>query len=377
MWQDLNWVGGYVGSAFPSITYGLLWILGPYWFAKFYTPISLLILGLSAWFLFRQLGFQRWICWTGAAAAMMVSDFFSYACWGLGTHVLAVACSFLAIGIIVSPGLKRWWLIRLALAGFATGMAVTEGFDSGGILSLYIAAAVLFYRISGRDIETPAPVKSGGFGRIASGVLSVAVVAVFALWIAVHACTVLIETQLAAARRPGETGPTQILQWDQATQWSLPKSETLRLVIPGLYGYRMDTPGGGQYWGRVGRLISNPELMPRHSGAGPYLGIIVILAAFWAVVRAIFGRKTDGELSNEERRWILFWACAALISLFLAWGRYAPFYRLFYSLPYASAIRNPIKFLHPLSLAAVILCGYGLELLWRRYGERTAELAGG
>jgi hypothetical protein len=46
-------------------------------------------------------------------------------------------------------------------------------------------------------------------------------------------------------------------------------------------------------------------------------------------------------------------------SLLLAFGRYAPFYRVFYQLPYSSAMRNPAKFMHVLSWAMVILLAYG------------------
>src|SRR5690242_21142175 len=35
---------------------------------------------------------------------------------------------------------------------------------------------------------------------------------------------------------------TKAAQWHWATQWSLPKLESLSLVVPGLFGYRLDTP---------------------------------------------------------------------------------------------------------------------------------------
>jgi hypothetical protein len=51
----------------------------------------------------------------------------------------------------------------------------------------------------------------------------------------------------------------------------------------------------------------------------------------------------------------------------LAIGRYGPFYRIVYSLPYFSAIRNPMKFMHPGHVAIVILFACGLQGIARRY----------
>ena len=76
-----------------------------------------------------------------------------------------------------------------------------------------------------------------------------------------------------------------------------------------------------------------------------------------------------------EKKMVWFWSAAALISLLLAFGRHAPFYRLFYALPYASTIRNPIKFMHPFHVALLVLFGYGLESMARLYLEK-AKTAG-
>lgn len=362
MWNDLNWVGAPAGSAFPSVTYGLLWLLGPLWFAKIYAPVTLLLLGLSAWVFFRQLGFGPVTCLLGGLAAALNTDFFSYACWGLGTLALAIASTFLALAALVTPATSWRWL-KDALAGMAVGMAVMEGFDSGAILSLYVAAFVVF--------QTWRP---GGGGRaLGRAAVRVATVAAVAAFLAAQALTVLIGTQIIGIVGMEQDQPTREERWDAATQWSLPKIETLRTFVAGLFGYRMDTPDGGQYWGRVGEHPSQPELMRRHSGAGHYAGVPVLVLAWFALVQA--WRRRDGPLTAEEHRWVWFWTGAAVISMALAWGRHAPFYRIVYALPYFSTIRNPIKFLHPFSLAVVILFGYGLEAFLRLYADRAASAA--
>jgi hypothetical protein len=156
---------------------------------------------------------------------------------------------------------------------------------------------------------------------------------------------------------------TKEARWNEATQWSLPKLETLRVIIPGLFGYRMDTPDGGNYWGRVGETPGHPGT--RHSGSGVYGGVLVAVVAFWAMLQALRGERS--VFNAGERRMIWFWSGALVVSLLLAWGRHAPFYQLVYALPYFSTIRNPVKFMHPFSLALLVLFGFGVNALARQY----------
>lgn len=356
IWLDLNWVGARGGGALPTPTYLFRWLVGPVGFAKFYAAYALLLLGLSAWLFLRQLGLRGPVCALGGLAAALNTGFFSYACWGLGTTVLCIASTFLALAALVTPATQRSWLKAL-VAGAATGMAVMEGFDVGAILSLFIAAFTVFLALDGAWSDPR---------RWGLGVVRVAVVGLMAAFIASYALTVLIGTQVKGVVGMEQDAATKARRWDDATQWSLPRIETLRVIIPGLFGYRMDTPAGGNYWGRVGE---RPGVLARHSGAGVYAGVLVVAAAFWALFQALRGRES--VFRPDERRLVLFWAAATVLALLFAWGRHAPFYHLIYALPYFSTIRNPIKFMHPFSLGLVILCAYGLEGLARAYLERT------
>ena len=169
--------------------------------------------------------------------------------------------------------------------------------------------------------------------------------------------------------------------------------ETLGLVVPGLFGYRMDTPKdmmelfqdsyrGGNYWGTVGRDplldpyfeggrkgMTPPGLM-RFTGGGNYVGILVALVAIWTVAQSL--RRRDGVFAESQRRFIWFWAVVLVVSLLLAWGRFAPFYALLYKLPYFSTIRNPTKFFHLFAWAIAILFAYGVHGLNRRYLDNSA-----
>ncbi len=361
-WQPLNWIGYPLISATPNPTNLFFLVLGPVGFSKFSVPLALLVLGASGFVLFRQLGLKPLACTLGALALMLNTDPFSHACWGLPSVTLCMAFFTLALAAAAQAATRFGW-IRMGVAGTAVGISIMEGYDVGAILSLYVAAFVLF------QSWNRAPAGEKGLPK---GFAFVTVVALVAALTAAHALSALIGTQIKGVVGTQQDAHTKEQRWDQATMWSLPKIETLRIVVPGLFGYRMDTPDGGSYWGSVGQTPGVPQ--SRHSGSGVYAGVFVVLVAFWGVAQA--ARRKGSPYSPQSRRLIAFWAGAALISLLLAFGRHAPFYQVVYQLPYFSTIRNPIKFIHPFTVSLVILFAYGLDDLWRRYATRQGAPGG-
>ena len=358
-WGDLIWIGYNAGSASPMPTNVIRMVLGAIDYSKFYSPLSLLILGLCAFYFFRVLTKNMAISVLGALAAMLNMNFFSNVCWGLGTRATSLGMIFLALGLVLqSEKALRW--PRLILAGLFVGMAVLEGADNGAIFSLFVAAFVVVRAVLTRESAVAGALR--GFGRLA-------IVTFFAGLMAAQAFAYLIPTQLVGATGGGPDSPQKALEkWNFATQWSLPKIEILRTLIPGIFGYRVDSPDGARYWGAVGR---DPGWEPksgrlaRHSGAGEYAGVLVVTIALWAVARSLAKRKPGDD--EVERRTIWFWAVCAVISVLFAFGRHAPFYRIIYSMPYFSSIRNPIKFMHAFHLCAMVLFGYGLLDLYRTF----------
>lgn len=364
-WMDLYWLGSSGGAASMSITYGMLWLLGPIGFAKFYAPMTLLLLGLSAWIFFRTLGLRPGLSTVAALAAALNMNYFSNTCWGLGTRSLTLACVFLALAALSARKVGNPWL-NAVLAGFAVGMGVIEGADNGAIFSLYVAAFVVFQAFTQ---ETAMPKRILGSARV----------------VLVGACAGLIAAQVLAnlvgigiqnVAGMQQTTESKEQRWSWATQWSLPKIETLRVIVPGLWGYRMDPDKPSQYWGSVGQQPGweqHHQGFARYSGSGEYAGVLVVLVAAWTLTQSF--RRTGSAFSGAERKLIWFWAGAAGVSLLLAWGRWAPFYQMVYALPYFSTIRNPIKFMHPFHLGLMILFAYGLQGFSRLYLENAAAKA--
>jgi len=390
MWDDLNDIGASGGAMPPSVTALLRWLLGPLGIAKFLAPLALFILGLGAWTFFRQLRLSPLAATLGALAATLNSAYFATACWGVASQQIAIGMDFFALALVVSntsetPALIRW--ARLALAGLAVGINVMEAVDIGAIFSMLVATFVFFKAVA--DESGPALVKAG------RGIIRVAVIAFFAGFIAIQTVVSLVGTQIQGVVGTGQDTESKAQHWDWATQWSYPKIETLGLFVPGVFGYKYDTPKdimeflqdsyrGGVYWGAIGRdpawdrYFASEEKGPppppqdilRFAGGQHYAGILVTLVALWTIAQSL--RRQNSVFPETQRRFIWFWAVVLIVSLLLAYGRYAPFYQFFYRLPYFSTIRNPTKFILVFSWAMVILFAYGVHALNRRYLETPA-----
>lgn len=403
-WRDLSWLGGEAAAASPNISMFLLTLVSPVAYLKMYAPFTLLFLGFSAWLFFRQLKFHPMVCVLGGVAAGLNGHFFSIACWGLGQWEIAAGCTFLAMAALCAQSIPRIWE-RGVLAGLAVGMGVMEGFDVGAILSIYVGVFILFCFLND---DAPASRK------IAHVVVAGAVVVLFAAIIAFHTMHTLVQTQVEGVAAMGQDEQTKETRWNPATQWSLPKIETLQILVPGMFGYRLSgnidqQDHAGAYWGRVGQdpriaklgsddpavrsnviaslkmpdsYLTNLTAPDRHartdgmvavtkrsgiywrySGSGECAGTIVCLLALFGL--ANFFRK-DHPFSKSERIAVGYWGAVALFSLMAAWGRFGFLYQFLYKLPYFSTIRNPIKFLHPFHIAWIILAAYGMEVLYRR-----------
>ncbi len=421
-WMSESWIGVKTPAASPDLATILATFISPEMYLKIFTPLTMLLLGLSAWVLFRQLKFSPMASVAGGLAAGLNMHCFSNACWGTGTWNIAMAMTFLAVAVLVSDSIRHHWM-KAALAGLAVGMGVMEGFDTGAILSVFTAVFVMFF----------CWITEAGVARRVWRGLSVAVlVAGFAVWIAASTLSTLVGTSIKGVAGMGQTAEEKQNRWTEATMWSLPKLETLRVIIPGLFGYRLEnydtTPDhAGVYWGSVAedptltalkssdagtraKMAAQLHLLPeeasilqggdaqareavvdsvvqrlaatqrvslqrRHTGSGEFAGVLVSLLALFAVTSTF--RRDQPPYSKNERRMVWFWSLAALFSLVAAWGRYSFLYALLYKIPWFSTIRNPMKFMTPFHLALIILAGFGLEALWRRHLQSAAPAESG
>jgi hypothetical protein len=405
-WRDLSWLGGQGAAASPNITMLLTTLFSPVAYLKIYTPFTLLFLGFSAWLFFRQLNFSPMVCVLGGVAAGLNGHFFSIGCWGLGNWSLSAGCTFLGMAALCAKSIPKIWE-RAVLAGLAVGMGLMEGYDVGAILSVFFGIFIVF-----RILNDDAPLSS----KIINAFVVETLVVIFAAIIAAHTMLTLVRTQVEGVAAMGQDEQTKESRWNPATQWSLPKAETLQIFVPGLFGYRLSgnvdqKDHSGSYWGLIGQdprlaslgsddpavrsntVVSSLKLADtylkdldtpdrfsrtagmqavtkksgiywRYSGSGECAGMMVSLLALFGV--ANFFRK-DRPYSKAERNAVGYWGVIALVSLLVSWGRFGFVYQFLYKLPYISTIRNPIKFMNPFHIAWIILAAYGMEALYRRY----------
>lgn len=372
-WIDLNMLGLAQPSASPKFTFFLHWFLGALGYSKFACPLSLFFAGIAAWLFFRALKFNRWVCLLGGVASALNGNIFSTACWGLSQWAVARGFVFLALAALVGGWSGRAWL-KAGLAGFCIGLGVMEGFDVGALYSVLVGIFAFFvgWLVTGAT-------GTGTGARVFNGVGRGAVVALFAVWMAAHILISLVQTQVTGIAGTGQDEESKAKRWDFATQWSLPKKEAVRLLVPGLFGYRMDTGGGGNYWGFVGQdpaLEKNPTASGfyRYSGSGEYAGVLVVLAGLWALGQSF--RKRKPVFTDTEKKLVWFWAIAGFVALLFAFGRHAPFYQILYQLPFFSTIRNPIKFTYLVHVALLVLFGFGLQAMFRQYVEAAQPQTG-
>lgn len=388
-WYDLNDIGSSVGAQGLEFVTLLFMLAGPVGLMKFVAPLALLILGLGVWSLLRALKLSPLAIALGTIGAVLNSMFLAGACWGVAAAEMAIGMNFFAIALIsanhpATPALTRW--VRFALAGVCVGMNVIEGADVGALSSVLVALYAFYKTMIEAEGSIAARAARGG-GRVA-------VVAIFAGIIAFQTVTSLISGSITGIAGTAQDTETKAQHWDWATQWSFPKRETLSIVIPGLFGYKLDTPKdmmpqvkklyeGGNYWGGIGR---DPVLdryfdggsqgpppqsnFMRFTGGGNYCGILVCLLAAWAVVLAL--RKQNSPFTDIQKKIVLFWFVVLMLSLVVAWGRFSFFYAILYKLPYFSTIRNPCKFLLFFCWSLAILFAYGVHALSVRYLDGTA-----
>jgi hypothetical protein len=167
-----------------------------------------------------------------------------------------------------------------------------------------------------------------------------------------------------------EDNPRQ--KWEFATQWSWPPEESIDFIAPGYMGWR-SYEAEGPYWGRMGRSAGwekTGQGFMNFKLENHYLGAIPIFLALFAAGAALAGKRADDQSAALEpetgyRPEIIFWTCAAVVALLLAFGKFFPLYALFYQLPLVSSIRNPNKFFHVFQIAMGILAAYGFDIIIR------------
>ncbi|MGQ9663170.1 MAG: hypothetical protein ACUVWX_12650, partial [Kiritimatiellia bacterium] len=385
---DYPLIGGSVTRVF-SWTWVLLCALGVRAFVNWNHALNL---GLASIFFLAFLR-GRGRSWPACALGILTA-------WWLGTNLtLTYAGHIGKYGALMYSGVALWLIERSALsprlwwpllAGGALGGMFLEQQDVALFIGMFLGAYALYACWRERGWHA---------GFIIPRLLLMSLVPVLIAGPASWATYKFNREGAPAAEE--QTNPQ--VQWEFATQWSVPPTEMIEFIAPGIMGWRSGEPTG-PYWGKTGQ---SPDWEKTKQGfrnfrlENVYVGVIPMGIALYALLASfrLRRRPNEGRASNavathpkqkgrlaavetgfstaknqtstsNTREFhplqygdIWFWACATLLALLLSFGKYFPLYRLFYALPGVSAIRCPNKFLHAFQIGLGILAAYGLDTL--------------
>lgn len=354
----VNWkANGYLGMGGGALNYGIIspfvrWLPVQYYNTVLFTLCTFLV-GLGFYLFCITIGLKALSSFCGASALMLSGPFITAVYSGhAGTFIM---WAFLCLSLwLLTYGVFNRTILAIAWSGICGGIGVRSQLDIGFIIALFFLGWLVYIIGQTRAKKMWLKLTAG---------LAIAMVAGF-----LFSASSIYSLMGLASESAGEgtgisTERSSGQQWNWATQWSLPKIETLTFIVPGFFGWGHTVP----YWGRIGQDARWPEAgFPRFSISTQNMGVVVIALG-------ILGLCAYGFHRNQNRGIILFWSIAALIALMFAWGRYfdiAPTsatgfgpYRLFYILPKMDAMRNPIKFLYPFMLGLAVCAAFGFNYL--------------
>lgn len=171
-----------------------------------------------------------------------------------------------------------------------------------------------------------------------------------------------VEQEVVKKLIPEEKTKKELENWYWATQWSIPKSETIDLFVPGFMGYLSRSPSE-PYWGRVGQTEGweqHRQGFQNYSLMTNYLGVFLIIFLIYGLIYCHPIIRIAG-------------ASLLVIFLILSYGKFSFAYRWFYELPYMSEFRNPNRFMQLFHFTASIIFGFGLSHYYEKIKVRLSS----
>ncbi len=357
--------------------------------------LDVLLTAAGGAFLLRGRGLPRGACWAGGGALALASYSFTLIAAGHRGYFDLAVYAVWTLAFVLRAVLSGRRLLY-ALAGGCAGWCVNASPDLSFLyLAVAGAYAIWLLFVPGAEAAAARPLGARLRRALARAPLALLLAALTSFGSVRHIFTVFLphrEGQIAQSsgrREAGGEGEEDVAddpaaRWIFATNWSLPPEEILEFAAPCVLGRQSGDPQA-PYWGRLGRTWGwerHGQGFANFRQHAVYLGgLQLMLAAFatgaWATRRRRRRRAAPPEdaLPADAAAWlddVPFWSMVALVALLLSFGRHAPFYRLFYSLPYMSLLRAPVKFIRFVELGVAMLAGTGLAVLGATAERRPA-----
>jgi hypothetical protein len=355
-----SWAGGAgMGNAYPpfNVAPGFLMLdLFPYMKYVDATAIfALFFMGLGGYFLLYDMTRNRFAAFMGGLFLMLQPHVLSHLLPGHSGHFVMAAWVPL-IFLFTRRAVLTGGFVNWVLAGSCIGAMVAAGqHDVAAFLCMAVAAYGVFLLVRSRASRTTPRQWAGTFG----GIVVAGVLVVLMSYQALFANLVKqVAADKSATSLEDTTGQSMSSEekWFWATQWSVPPVEMIDTAVPGFFGWGSSDPVN-PYRGRIGQTegwMTHRQGMPNLNDVCQYLGAITLFGLLMALVF----RWRDPE--------VWFFAVAGGLTLLLAFGKFGPLYRLFFSIPGMDSLRNPIKWFYVTSLSAGVLGALGLAEATRR-----------
>jgi len=351
----LNWLGlPYLPQPLNPLSVAAA-LMSPWFFFTMYWPlISTLALLAMAAFL-RELEISRPAALFGAVIYAWQGDVLSFIYPGHYGYV--TSWPFYALGAwaaLRSTRTGHWAYAVIGGVCCGTMVGLITNADRGGIASLLVGA--LFLAPLLRDRRS-----LRSLGHFA---LCVAVAGLVAL----APLLALFKSNISSVTLGGASNRDEI--YKLVVQYSLGPAETLTYLAPGFFGWHINSPGEGLYWGWIGEW---PDWETKHEGqpnmnlaistCGTIAALLALMGAIVVLPGRVLGTDRLGERSRFYARVLL---ALGLLSLVLSWGQHInPVYRfLFDHLPLMDKWRNPLKWLELFNFALMPLAALGLDHLF-------------
>jgi hypothetical protein len=352
--QVLNWLGvAYLPQALNPLSLAAA-LMSPWLFFTTYVPIlsTLALLAMAAFL--RELEISRPSAIFAAVIYAWQGDVLSFIY--PGHYGYLTSWPFYALGAWAALRANRTGRWPYAVIGgvcCGTMVGLLTNADRGGIASALVGALFL----------APLLRKNPSSQALRHTALCVAV----AVLVALGPLLALFKGNISSVTLGGATNRDDIYKF--VAQYSLGPAETLTYLVPGFFGWHLNSNEQGLYWGWIGEW---PDWETKHQGqpnlnlAISTCGTVASLLALMGAALALPGRLLGPDrLSDRQRFYARVLLALGLISLVLSWGQnIGPIYRfLFDYLPLMDKWRDPLKWLEMFNFALMPLMALGLDHL--------------
>jgi hypothetical protein len=280
--------------------------------------IFFFLAGLGTYLYLKAIGLSPYTAALGAVIYQFIGNLATTPSAGHAGRAASIA-TFPLILFFIHSAMKSKRLFYFILTALTTAFAFYEGhFQITYYGLLFILAYVIYYLIANRKENTAKDYMK----IIGYGLLTVVLICLLmaAIWLPVLG-------GLGTAARGVERG------YEYATSWAMPPSELVDLVIPTFSGI-LD-----KYWGMNSFKIHLE-----------YFGIVALIFAAFTI------------LLYWKKRYVKFYAIAALVVVLIAVGSATPFFRIPYTLiPGFRLFRAPALIFYLVSFSMIVLGALSFE----------------